>query len=91
MVLGWLQENAYQLNADQGIVQDPTGSNTPVRVLREVAGVILSRFVRVSNRIFVSAESVRRIWFSISQNSLIVYTARNRNYSVLALGILLII
>ena len=56
------QEDSYLLYAEQGTVQDPTGSNSPVRVLRGGGWGHTSRSIRVSNRIFVSAESVRRIF-----------------------------
>ena len=56
------QENGYQLDLEQGTVQDPMGSNGPVRVLRGGGWGHPSRFVRVSSRIFVSGESVRRIF-----------------------------
>ena len=63
------QENGYQLDFDQGTVQDPIGSDGPVRVLRGGGWGHPDRFARVSSRIFVSAESVRRIFgFRLSRN-----------------------
>ena len=55
--------NIYQTYIDLGIVQDPSGVETsPDRVLRGGGWGLPPRFTRVSNRIVVSAESVRRIF-----------------------------
>jgi formylglycine-generating enzyme required for sulfatase activity len=57
------ESNIYQTYADLGTVQDPSGAEiSPDRVLRGGGWGLPSRFSRVSNRIFVSAESVRRIF-----------------------------
>lgn len=57
------ESNIYQTYADLGIVQDPFGAeSSPDRVLRGGGWGLPQRFTRVSNRIFVSAESVRRIF-----------------------------
>ena len=57
------ESNIYQTYADLGTVQDPSGAESSSdRVLRGGGWGLPPRFTRVSNRIFVSAVSVRRIF-----------------------------